>query len=332
MNTTYSVADVHWLTEPAAPSLLLDSAADVVHQPIPMPQDMGHGWLEVQHLALGMTLFRGTHHFTPAMAGRWPPFVSFTADLSERHLCIQSARYGQVRLHEREMGTELLFGAGVDFFHHTDRIDIEPHLDGSALVEVSLLMVGDSVLHQLLGETLSRTLLVGLGVPEAPSARVLAVPHPITAPLYATLSSAHSGPLRKLLAQSRILEYLSNLTGYIDIAAPGSPALLPIQRHRRAERLREELTSLQGSIPTLDELARRHHSSARTLNDDFKQIFGLSIFAFVTKQRLGQAHALLKDSDIPLKQLSARLGYSHVNHFSAAFRRLYGYPPGSLRQ
>jgi len=33
-----------------------------------------------------------------------------------------------------------------------------------------------------------------------------------------------------------------------------------------------------------------------------------------------------------MKVLAARLGYSHVNHFIAAFKKKFGYPPGSLRK
>jgi AraC-like DNA-binding protein len=52
----------------------------------------------------------------------------------------------------------------------------------------------------------------------------------------------------------------------------------------------------------------------------------------MTDHRLAQAHALLQTEQISMKVLAARLGYSHVNHFIAAFRKKFGYPPGSLRK
>lgn len=33
-----------------------------------------------------------------------------------------------------------------------------------------------------------------------------------------------------------------------------------------------------------------------------------------------------------LKRLAERLGYAHVNNFTIAFKRTFGYPPGSLRK
>lgn len=45
-----------------------------------------------------------------------------------------------------------------------------------------------------------------------------------------------------------------------------------------------------------------------------------------------QAHEAILKSDVALKQLSERLGYSHVSNFSAAFKQRFGYAPGSLRK
>ena len=60
--------------------------------------------------------------------------------------------------------------------------------------------------------------------------------------------------------------------------------------------------------------------------------YGESICAFVSNVRLMEAHAALVEGDLPIKVLSRRLGCSHVNHFTRAFTRKIGYPPGSLRR
>ena len=60
--------------------------------------------------------------------------------------------------------------------------------------------------------------------------------------------------------------------------------------------------------------------------------YGESIYAFVTNVRLKEAHAALVEGDLPIKVLSRRLGYAHVDHFTRAFTRKFGYPPGSLRR
>ncbi|SDI24359.1 helix-turn-helix transcriptional regulator [Propionivibrio dicarboxylicus] len=92
------------------------------------------------------------------------------------------------------------------------------------------------------------------------------------------------------------------------------------------------LINMHGKLPTLNELAAQFGCSARLLNDDFVAEFGGSIYAFITSQRLDEAHEAILQSNVPLKTLAFKLGYAHVNHFITAFRKKYGYPPGSLRK
>ena len=68
------------------------------------------------------------------------------------------------------------------------------------------------------------------------------------------------------------------------------------------------------------------------LDEAFRKRFGLSIYAFVSDHRLVEAHAALARTDIPMKALAANLGYSHVNNFIYAFKKKFGYPPGSVRK
>lgn len=81
----------------------------------------------------------------------------------------------------------------------------------------------------------------------------------------------------------------------------------------------------------LSEIALKFGRSARALNEEFIQEYGESIFSFITNQRLEEARLAIMNSDISLKKLAQRLGYSHVNNFSAAFTRKYGYGPSKLR-
>ena len=79
-------------------------------------------------------------------------------------------------------------------------------------------------------------------------------------------------------------------------------------------------------------MAERFGMSARWLNNEFAREYGKTIYAFVTDMRLAEAQAALMQSSLSIKALSVRLGYSHVNHFTTAFKRKFGYPPGSVRR
>ncbi|MBZ4194463.1 MAG: AraC family transcriptional regulator [Candidatus Contendobacter sp.] len=330
MSTAFSSASIHWLLDPDAPVLQIDETTDVLRHRIPMPAEVGHGWIESYHLALGMNLSHGCHHFTAEMAGQQVTLFTSTTEFLENILCIQSAQRGRVLLHEQRAGVEVLFGHGHDLFLHVDHLEMAPCLDASTVVEVTMLEIGDSVLYRLLGEASGQALLARLGVAAVPSARVRPVPPAIAALLHAGLTSSLCGAARKLFAQAKVLEYLCGLAQHITVDLRETVPLL--RRREQVHRLHEDLTRLEGKSPTLDELSRRYGLSARTLNNDFKHAFGHSIVGFITAHRLAQAHTLLLDSEIAMKQLADRLGYSHVNHFINAFRRQYGYPPGQLRR
>jgi AraC-like DNA-binding protein len=96
--------------------------------------------------------------------------------------------------------------------------------------------------------------------------------------------------------------------------------------------LHEYLSRLEGKLPTLSLLSKQFGLSARRLNEAFAAEYGQSIFAYITDQRLQAAHEVMVVTDEPMKRVAERLGYAHVNHFIAAFKRKYGYTPGQLRR
>lgn len=101
---------------------------------------------------------------------------------------------------------------------------------------------------------------------------------------------------------------------------------------KQLQHLHDELESLQGKVPTLDGLAQQYGISARVLNDEFRKVYGCSIFTCISELRLKEAHEALLKTDIPMKTLAINLGYCHVNHVIGAFGRKFGYSPGSLRK
>jgi AraC-like DNA-binding protein len=63
----------------------------------------------------------------------------------------------------------------------------------------------------------------------------------------------------------------------------------------------------------------------------FRKQEGLSPGEFITRQRMAAAEGLLRDQSLSLRAISERLGYANERHFSTAFRRYHGQPPGRFR-
>ena len=77
--------------------------------------------------------------------------------------------------------------------------------------------------------------------------------------------------------------------------------------------------------------AQRAGSSPATLRRHWHQRHGLSPAAWLARERMRHAEHLLANTDLPLLLIAHRCGYGNARHFSTAFSRTSGMPPGRWR-
>lgn len=82
---------------------------------------------------------------------------------------------------------------------------------------------------------------------------------------------------------------------------------------------------------TLHQLAKEVGTNVQYLKQHFKSYYGLTIFNFVLKCKMQRAQHLLKDRRLTISFIGNQLGYKHASHFTAAFKKFFGYVPNSLR-
>jgi len=86
---------------------------------------------------------------------------------------------------------------------------------------------------------------------------------------------------------------------------------------------------LSGRV-TLDQLCQETGASKRMLHDVCHAFSGLSVKAYIQRQRMQLAHDMLGRAD-PEQTTVARVaifcGFYHLGRFSGAFRDHYGEPP-----
>ena len=97
-------------------------------------------------------------------------------------------------------------------------------------------------------------------------------------------------------------------------------------------KLRDRIQSHRLPFPQVGDLARELGLSTRHLSRIFKQETGTSIAQHLQVERRNRAVELLKDSDLPVKVIAARLGYQSASHFSAVFRDATGWSPREFRR
>lgn len=338
MNTKARIASymLDWLMAPDAAGLLsAEDGPDATHLPYVLPPGVGEAWVESLALRDGIVLFRAVHMLAPSPTGQLVSLMDVNTAPAEPVFNAQVWLSGLACHREYWRGrnqapVDIIATPGHDTFRLHQEWQAQILVEGGTTSEMRSVILPDALMRSLLGEGAAQHLLDALGLCEARPTVVRPTPAHISAPLREAMSGQFSGAARKLYAQARVLDYLAGLHHYVT----REHKVFKKERthHRQIQDLHRHLLHLEGRIPNLSELANDFGLSARRLNEEFAAEYGASIFNFVTSHRLEQAHASLLAGTTPMKVLSARLGYSHVNHFISAFKRKFGYSPGSLRR
>lgn len=90
---------------------------------------------------------------------------------------------------------------------------------------------------------------------------------------------------------------------------------------------KEILLSRLDNPPSLMELAQMVGVSSRTLRYGFKEVFGTTVFGYLTEQRMEQAEQLLRSGKLSIAEVANLIGYSQPGNFAAVFKRKFGITP-----
>lgn len=89
---------------------------------------------------------------------------------------------------------------------------------------------------------------------------------------------------------------------------------------------------LEGALPRLKELAHQFGTNEYKLKTGFRQLYGISVFRFLARERLNRARLLIQNTTLPLKSIVKMTGFKNVSHFSTAFKQRFGVTPSALRR
>ncbi len=82
---------------------------------------------------------------------------------------------------------------------------------------------------------------------------------------------------------------------------------------------------------TVERLADLAGMSRASFAQHFTAAFGRPPMDFLREIRLRRAAALLRETDLPVKQVAARVGYESRSYFSRAFKTFHGIDPAGFR-
>lgn len=139
------------------------------------------------------------------------------------------------------------------------------------------------------------------------------------------------GKLLELFVLSKSIELLT-LSIDASLAGPAGQYIRTTSDRERIVAAREVVNDRLRDPPTLSEVARLVGLNEFKLKRGFKEVFGTTVFAYLTEQRLELAKRYLLDTDRTAAEVAFELGYATPQHFSAAFKKRFGVTPNSMRK
>lgn len=78
---------------------------------------------------------------------------------------------------------------------------------------------------------------------------------------------------------------------------------------------------------TLDKLSQKFYISKYTLCRNFRSEYQESLWTFLKRIRMEQAHFLLTSTDLKIYEVAAQCGFIDANYFSNTYRKFFGHSP-----
>jgi AraC family transcriptional regulator len=135
-----------------------------------------------------------------------------------------------------------------------------------------------------------------------------------------------------ILTEALGVAVLVDLSRYFDSISQTTKCENTGLENWQLRRIIEFINELSGRQPTLLDLAELCGIGKRTFMRRFKKSTGLTVSDYVQQQQLIKAEHYLQETDLPIKEISYRVGFASPSNFTLAFRRAVGQTPGQFRR
>ena len=302
---------------------------------LPYPPEIGFCFTEHIDLFDGTTIMQTTHNFTgedrptEIELGNFSvefPYPMFIFHVIHSGIKVVKGDHPQENLPQ----INLVLNPGEVIFGRVNKYEVIETLKTEENVSTTVCLIPESRLAILMGVENTELLFENLGLSSEGTFCVTKVPESISKKLENASPENLEGSMRSLYAQSVLLQFLLELHLH---TSTSEKFLKELEKNSlNIEELHMELIQIETKIPNLTEIAKKYGTTAEKLNYAFTKKFGQTIYAFLSNQRLEQAYQALEKTDISMKVLAHKIGYSHVNHFITAFKRKFGVTPGTIRK
>lgn len=153
----------------------------------------------------------------------------------------------------------------------------------------------------------------------------------ITAILYEILNCELKGYFKKIYMEAKIVELLALQLGQSEEPETASYALgLKREDMTKMYQVRELLLSDLTRNFSLKELAHEVGTNENSLKNNFKKVFGNTVFGYLHDYKMERSKKMLVSGKTLISEISESVGYKHATHFTAAFKKYFGFLPTKI--
>ena len=154
-------------------------------------------------------------------------------------------------------------------------------------------------------------------------AQVQAVQSLLESILFSMLDGHPAGQRMLKTAMTLLMMHLLEHTGQLSLPETGGNALVVAA----LEEIRQNYATI-----SLKDFAAAHHVSAAYLSQTVRRATGESCTRLIQRQRMVQARRLLRETELPVSDVCAAVGYANTGHFYHLFQQETGMSPRAYRE
>lgn len=150
--------------------------------------------------------------------------------------------------------------------------------------------------------------------------------------LYEMTYNRFRGLTKTMYIKAKVMEMLAIQQAKVERLgdASGDHATLSPQEREKVLHARAIILEHIQAPLSLNELAHRVGTNECYLKAHFKQVFGTTIYGYINQTKMERARKLLKSKDKKVSEIAHMVGYKHAAHFTAAFKKHFGYTPNKI--
>ncbi|MGV3561038.1 helix-turn-helix domain-containing protein [Larkinella arboricola] len=173
---------------------------------------------------------------------------------------------------------------------------------------------------------------IGLKIPTRFSRQNLPITPRISVLVNDILHCSLCGDSKRLFLQAKVMELLAvQLDQYEQCRTEPVYPRIKKEEVEKMHQVQQLMLENPEKTFSLKELSKEVGTNEYNLKKHFKQVFGNTVFGYLQTFRMEKAKEMLSDGKVKVAEVSRLLGYKHATHFTAAFKKHFGFLPNKIK-